>query len=664
MIRRLLIANRGEIARRIARTCRHLGVEYVAVYSDADAGAAHLDGAVAAVRLGPAPAAASYLDIGRVIAAASSTGCDAVHPGYGFLAESSAFASAVADAGIVFVGPSPRSIAAMGDKANAKRLMAAAGVPVVPGSSDATDDPQEVARLTAEVGFPVLLKPVAGGGGKGMQVVESAGAAVEAARSAIRLARASFGDGRLLVERFVRRPRHVEVQIFGDHHGNVVHLFERECSLQRRHQKIVEEAPAPHLPQATREALLSAAVRGARAIGYRNAGTFEFILGPDGELFFLEVNTRLQVEHPVTEEITGLDLVEWQLRVASGERLPLSQAEIAAAGHAIECRVYAEDPAAGFRPTPGRALVVSWPGGLRVESGVVGGSLVPPQYDSMIAKLIARGRDRGAALAALQDALPSCRILGMTTNLGFLANLLSHRRVADGLVDTRFVDETLPELVRRSDRAVAVACAAAIVVARSTGDTARGSPWCTAAGVGPFDRRHLEPAAPFGRIAFRSGDEWLSAGIVDQGGGSARVAVDGAGEVTVKVEPGEHHLWSGTVGDRPWAALALPDAVEAVVGGWRYRLETGHDDGGHGEAAGLTAVAPMPGAVVAIQVKPGDVVEKGRVLLLVEAMKMENPVAAPADGIVEEVRCRLGEMVSADQVLVVLRQERPDPVTG
>ena len=572
MIRRLLIANRGEIARRIARTCRQLGVEYVALYSDADASAAHLDGAAATVRLGPAPAAASYLDVRRVVEAATSTGCDAVHPGYGFLSENCAFAAAVVDAGLAFVGPSPRSIAAMGDKANAKRAMAAAGVPVVPGSAQASEDPEEIATLAAEVGFPVLLKPAAGGGGKGMRVVESAADVAEAARSAIRLARASFGDGRVLVERFVRRPRHVEVQIFGDHHGEVVHLFERECSLQRRHQKIVEEAPAPHLAHAVREALLSAAVRGARAIGYRNAGTFEFILDPDGEFFFLEVNTRLQVEHPVTEAITGLDLVEWQLRIASGERLPLAQEEIMAQGHAVECRVYAEDPAAGFRPAPGRALLVQWPERLRVESGVVTGSVVPPHYDPMIAKLVAHGGDRGAALAALQDALPSCRVLGITTNLGFLSTLLSHPRVIDGEVDTCLVDEAMAELIRPPDLALAVACGAAMEVAGTEGE-APNSPWLTGEAVGPLDRRHLDAGAPFGRVSYRFGDAWVSAGVIDHAGGSARVAPEGSGEVRVTTERGREGVWSGVAGDRPWAARALADALEAIMAGWRFRLE-------------------------------------------------------------------------------------------
>ncbi len=665
MIRRLLIANRGEIARRIARTCRRLGVEWVAVHSEADAGAPHLEGAAATVCVGPPPAARSYLDVARLVGAASSTGCDAVHPGYGFLSESAAFARAVLDAGLVFVGPSPEIIAAMGDKSAAKAAMAAAGVPVVPGSPQATDDPAEVARLAAGTGFPILLKPAAGGGGKGMQVVETAGGVAEAARSAIRLAAAGFGDGRLLVERFVARPRHLEVQVFGDRHGNVVHLFERECSLQRRHQKVVEEAPAQGLPPSTREALLAAAVRGARAIRYDSAGTFEFILAPDGELYFLEVNTRLQVEHAVTEEITGLDLVEWQLRVASGEPLPLDQAGIVARGHAVECRIYAEDPAAQFQPAPGRALRVEWPDGVRVESGIVSGSSVPAEYDPLVAKLVARGPDRASALASLQRALASCRVLGLTTNVGFLRRLLAHPRVAQGAVDTRFIDEHLADLARGGERQAAVACAAAIEVTRRVrgGSNARCSPWVSAEGVGPLDRRHLEPAGPFGRIGVRAGEDRLSAAVVDHAPGSVRVAVDGAGELTVTLR-GEADVWSGHVGELPWSALVAGDVVEAMVAGWRVRLETGHDGGAYDDGGGRLAVAPMPGAVVAIEVEKGDLVAKGDLLLLVEAMKTENRVLAPGAGVVEEVRCAIGDAVAADQVLVVLGEpkgESPAP---
>ncbi|MGW6156185.1 acetyl-CoA carboxylase biotin carboxylase subunit, partial [Streptomyces sp. NPDC055144] len=445
MVKRLLIANRGEIARRIARTCRRLGIEYVAVHSEADGAAAHLDGAFEQVLIGPSPAADSYLRADALIDAALRTGCDAVHPGYGFLSENAEFASATAAAGLVFVGPDASTIAAMGDKATAKRLMAEAGVPVLPGSADATESSDDIRAHADRIGYPVILKPVAGGGGKGMQVIEHERDLAPAVEAAVRLARASFGDGRLLVERYLRRPRHIEVQVFGDTHGNVVHLFERECSLQRRHQKIVEEAPAVNLPADVREALLSAAVRGAQAIGYTNAGTFEFILDSagdgDGGFYFLEVNTRLQVEHPVTEAITGLDLVEWQLRTAAGEQLPLAQGEITTSGHAIEVRVYAEDPDADFRPAPGRALATLWPTDLRVDAAFDGAGDVPVFYDPMIAKLIAHDPARPAALARLLHAVRSTAVLGLTTNLGFLADLLRDPRVSAGLIDTHLVDE-------------------------------------------------------------------------------------------------------------------------------------------------------------------------------------------------------------------------------
>src|SRR5690625_102029 len=425
MFSRLLIANRGEIACRIARTCRQMGIDYVAVYSEADATSMHLEGAVQTVCLGPAPATSSYLDVARVVQAAVDSGCDAVHPGYGFLAENPDFARAVLDAGLIFVGPTPDTIDAMGDKARAKALMREAGVPVVPGSVQASEDPDEISAFVQDVGFPALLKPAAGGGGKGMVVLEKGDDIPTAVQGAVRQARASFGDGRLLVERFVLRPRHIEVQVFGDTHGQVVHLFERECSLQRRHQKIVEEAPAVRLPEATRDALRAAAVAGARSIGYQNAGTFEFIVDEAGhDFFFMEMNTRLQVEHPVTEMITGVDLVEWQLKVAAGQALPRTQDELSCQGHAIECRIYAEDPSDNFKPYPGRLHYVGWPQTARVDAGVKAGSTVSAFYDPMIAKLVVHADNRADALAKMDIALSDAYLLGVKTNLGFLKSLL------------------------------------------------------------------------------------------------------------------------------------------------------------------------------------------------------------------------------------------------
>lgn len=466
MIRRLLIANRGEIARRIARTCRRLGVEYVAVYSDADAGAAHLEGAVARVHIGPAAAAHSYLDAKRIVEAAKDSGCDAVHPGYGFLSETAAFARMVEDSGLIFVGPAPDTIGQMGDKERAKIIMAQVGVPVVPGSERASDDAAEIMAMLETIERPALIKPVAGGGGKGMIVIPNdltGDALREAVTSSVRTARAAFGDGRVLVERFIAAPRHIEVQVFGDGTGNVVHMFERECSLQRRHQKVVEEAPAAGLDPDLRARLIAAAVQGARALRYRNAGTFEFIVGADGTFAFLEVNTRLQVEHPVTEEVTGLDLVEWQLRIASGEGLPLTQESIACIGHAIECRIYAEDPEAGFRPAPGIVRRVAWPAGTRVESAVETGSAIPPDYDPMIAKIIAFAPSREKALSDMRRSLGDTHIAGVTTNLGFLRALLAMPDVIAGRADTTFIDTQLAAILTPQPSAPVFAAAAVTV---------------------------------------------------------------------------------------------------------------------------------------------------------------------------------------------------------
>ncbi|WP_225823178.1 biotin carboxylase N-terminal domain-containing protein [Streptomyces naphthomycinicus] len=653
MVKRLLIANRGEIARRIARTCRRLGIEYVAVHSEADGAAAHLEGAFEQVLLGPSPAADSYLRIDALVDAALRTGCDAVHPGYGFLSENPRFAAAVAEAGLVFVGPGAGTIAAMGDKATAKRLMAEAGVPVLPGSADATESADEIRAHAARVGYPVILKPVAGGGGKGMRVIEREEDLAPAVEAAVRLARANFGDGRLLVERYLRRPRHIEVQVFGDTHGQVLHLFERECSLQRRHQKIVEEAPAVNLPADVREALLSAAVRGARAIGYVNAGTFEFILDGTGEFFFLEVNTRLQVEHPVTEAITGLDLVEWQLRVAAGEELPLSQDEITTSGHAIEVRVYAEDPDADFRPAPGRVLDARWPAGLRVDAAFDTTGDVPVFYDPMIAKIIAHGPARPAALALLRDAVRDTAVLGLTTNLGFLADLLGDTRVRAGLIDTHLVDEfTARAAEHRPDpEPVAVACAAAMTLAAGGGAE---SPW--SGSLGALDRRLLDPEAPLGRVACRVGSRPLEAALLARRAGTLTVAV--AGERYAVTGAPDGSLVRGTAGEARWSGLRRADGCELVVDGRRVTLTlavSGEDDGA---AGGDAVTSPMPGTVVQLSVAVGDLVQQGDTVAIVEAMKMENRILAPATGVVEEIRCALSEIVSADQILVVIGPEQ------
>lgn len=658
MIARVLIANRGEIAQRIARTCRRLGIEYVTVHSEADTGAAYLEGSVASVCIGPTAASESYLNVARLLDAARKTRCDAVHPGYGFLSENPIFAAAVVEAGMLFVGPDARTIAAMGDKARAKTLMAQAGVPVIPGSSEASDEAARVVEMAKAVGLPVLLKPVAGGGGKGMEVVTHWDRLAAAAESGIRLARSSFADGRLLVERLVRQPRHIEVQVFGDTHGNVVHLFERECSLQRRHQKIVEEAPAANLDESVRQQLLSAAVRGARAIGYRNAGTFEFIVGTDGSFHFLEVNTRLQVEHPVTEEITGVDLVEWQLRVADGEPLPLTQQEIAARGHAVECRVYAEDASRNFQPTPGRVQRVIWPARMRVESALRNGDDVSPHYDPMIAKLVAHAPDRGRALQAMRDGLQRTALFGLTTNIGFLDRLLADPAVVEGPIHTRYIDENLDRLVVDSDStAMALACAAVLSSARPGGATVSRSPWESSALTGIVDRSQLDPDAPFGRIAFRCGERWATARLLAVGESSARVALGEQDaceyEVTIGLRDG---VWSGTVDGSPWSAIEVPGAIELVVAGQRVRFETRLDESGPTQGERVAA-APMAGTVALINVSAGDAVARGAVLAVVEAMKMENPVVAQCDGVVEQVLVEVGASVSGGQALVLLEAE-------
>ncbi len=443
MFAKVLVANRGEIARRIVRACRALGVRTVAVYSEADAGAPHVRDADEAVLIGPAPARQSYLSVDALLDAARRTGAEAVHPGYGFLSEKWEFAAACAAAGLVFVGPSPEAIRVMGEKTEARRRMAAAGVPTLPGSPGAVDDAAAAERVAGEIGFPVLLKAAGGGGGIGMARVRSAAELAAAFATVRRRAEAAFGDGAVYVERYLERPRHVEVQVFGDGRGNVVHLQERECSIQRRHQKLVEESPAPGLSAETKAGLTAAAVRGARAIGYANAGTMEFLVGADGRFYFLEMNTRLQVEHPVTEEVTGIDMVVAQLRVAAGEALPWTQDRIVQRGAAIECRVYAEDPARGFLPSPGRITRADFPAGegIRVEAGIAPGSEVSVHYDPLLLKLVTRGDSRPEAIARMLEALDRCAIEGVQTTIPFLRRVIAHDAFRAGDVHTQMVEE-------------------------------------------------------------------------------------------------------------------------------------------------------------------------------------------------------------------------------
>lgn len=659
MLRRILIANRGEIARRIGRTAERLGIPFVAIYSDADADAPHLHGAVEAVRIGAAPAVSSYLSIPTIVNAAIQTGCDAVHPGYGFLSENAEFARAVEAAGLVFIGPRPDTIAAMGDKSTAKAIMREAGVPVVPGADRASDDPEEIANLVAELGFPAILKPAVGGGGKGMTIVDASTDVREAATAAIRLARSSFSDGWLLVEHYVEHPRHVEVQIFGDQQGNIVHLFERECSLQRRHQKIVEEAPSVNLAEHVRAGILDAAVRGAKALAYQNAGTFEFILDRTGRFYFLEVNTRLQVEHPVTEAITGYDLVEWQIRVAAGEPLPASQAEITARGHAVECRIYAEDPANDFRPAPGRVSRVIWPDGVRIESAVEDGSVVTPFYDPMIAKVIGAGQDRGQALRNAMCALEEISIFGVTTNISLLIELLKAPGVVSGNIHTGAVEAFLSDWqpVRRIAEACAIGAAAILETLSPAPRSQRPpSPWFNGR---PLDRVQLDPDAPLGRLSWWFERERRTTQIFSRKGNRLKTKIgDGSRldpePLTVAVDTGNVNFAKGRVSGRRWSALISADIVEILIGGERFILARSpviSVESGHTSA---DAVAPMPGRVVAISVAVGDRVSRGDALVVIEAMKLETTITAPRDAFVSELRCQVGEMIGAQQTLVVL----------
>ncbi|MFF4397137.1 acetyl/propionyl/methylcrotonyl-CoA carboxylase subunit alpha [Streptomyces sp. NPDC001480] len=649
MLKRILIANRGEIARRIARTCARLGVEYVCVYSDADAGADHLTGAFEKVRVGAAPAARSYLDIDALIDAALRSGCDAVHPGYGFLSENPRFAERVVEAGLTFVGPRPETIRAMGDKATARKLMAAAGVPVLPGSPEATESHAELAADARSIGYPLILKPAAGGGGKGMRVVTDESQLADAAAEAVRLGRAAFGDGRVLAERYVPSPRHIEVQVFGDTQGSVVHLYERDCSLQRRHQKIVEEAPAFGLDESVRTAMLSTAVRGARALGYVNAGTFEFILGPDGDFYFLEVNTRLQVEHPVTEEITGIDLVEWQLRVAAGEPLPVPQEEITSSGHAIECRVYAEDPAAGFRPAPGRAVYARWPDSVRVEAAFDTAGEASQHYDPLVAKLVAHGPDRAAALRRLDAALGSTTVLGLTTNVGYLTHLLGEPRVRAGRTHTHLVDGVSPADGHETAD-LAIACAASIA-AMPAPETA--SPWWGR--LGPLDRAALAPDAPLGRITVRCRGSRRQAAITARTGSVLAVRV---GDRTVDVRiTRQGPVWTGHAGGHRWSGTRVGADVELCIGGDRFTITDDVRSDRDAAASDNVLRASLPGVVVSLPHAEGDRVEAGETVVVIEAMKMEHRLTAPAPATIEKLGCALHAAVAAGQVLAVLLPE-------
>ncbi|MGW7640224.1 acetyl-CoA carboxylase biotin carboxylase subunit [Streptomyces decoyicus] len=647
----VLIANRGEIAVRVIRTLRALGIRSVAVFSDADADARHVREADTAVRIGPAPAAESYLSVERLLDAAARTGAQAVHPGYGFLAENAAFARACADAGLVFIGPSAEAIELMGDKIRAKETVREAGVPVVPGSSGSGLDDGQLAAAAREIGMPVLLKPSAGGGGKGMRLVRDEALLADEIASARREARSSFGDDTLLVERWIDRPRHIEIQVLADGHGNVIHLGERECSLQRRHQKVIEEAPSVLLDEATRAAMGEAAVQAARSCGYRGAGTVEFIVpGKDpASYFFMEMNTRLQVEHPVTELITGIDLVEWQLRVAAGEHLPFAQEDITLTGHAIEARICAEDPARDFLPTGGTVLTLHevQGDGLRTDSGLSQGVEVGSRYDPMLSKVIAHGPDRASALRRLRAALAGTVTLGVTTNAGFLRRLLAHPDVVSGELDTGLVEREAAGLVDGGVPDEVYAAAAAVRQAALEPAVAEGG-WRD-----PF-------AAPDG---FRLGGEpapvrhWLRVPGHDPVAHDVRPGAQAAGQVApdrvrVTVDGVLHTFhhngdWLGRDGDS-WQVTTYDPVAAALRGA----------AGAHGAD---TLAAPMPGTVTVVKVAVGDEVAAGQGLLVVEAMKMEHVISAPHAGTVTELDVTAGATVAMDQILAVIApHENPE----
>ncbi|MFH9870886.1 biotin carboxylase N-terminal domain-containing protein [Streptomyces lydicus] len=644
----VLIANRGEIAVRVIRTLRTLGIRSVAVYSDADAGARHVHEADTAVRIGPAPAAESYLSVERLLDAAARTGAQAIHPGYGFLAENAAFARACADAGLVFIGPSADAIELMGDKIRAKETVHTAGVPVVPGSSGSGLDDSQLAAAAREIGMPVLLKPSAGGGGKGMRLVREEALLGDEVAAARREARSSFGDDTLLVERWIDRPRHIEIQVLADGHGHVIHLGERECSLQRRHQKLIEEAPSVLLDEATRAAMGEAAVQAARSCGYRGAGTVEFIVpGKDpSSYYFMEMNTRLQVEHPVTELVTGLDLVEWQLRIAAGERLPYAQEDITLNGHAVEARLCAETVsvkggARDFLPTGGTVLALheAQGDGVRTDSGLSQGVEVGSRYDPMLAKVIAHGPDRESALRRLRAALAQTVTLGVPTNAGFLRRLLAHPDVVSGELDTGLVEREAAGLVDTEVPAEVYAAAAAVRQA-ALEPAADAGGWRD-----PF-------AAPSG---FRLGGEpvpvrhWLRvpghdpvAYDVLPGSPAGQVEAD---RVRVTVDGVTHTFhrsgdWLGRDGDS-WQVTDHDPVAAALRGAGRA----------HGAE---TLAAPMPGTVTVVKVAVGDEVAAGQGLLVVEAMKMEHVISAPHAGTVTELDVTAGATVAMDQILAVI----------
>ena len=663
MFKKILIANRGEIACRVAATARRMGIKTVAVYSEADANAKHVAVCDEAVLLGPAPAKESYLCGDKIIAIALATGAEAIHPGYGFLSENAEFAESCEEVGLVFIGPPASAMRAMGSKSAAKSLMEKANVPLVPGYHGDQQDADFLQKEADRIGYPVLLKASAGGGGKGMRVVENSAAFKDALASCKREAISSFGDDKVLAEKYLQRPRHIEIQVFADTHGNCIYLFERDCSVQRRHQKVLEEAPAPGMSGERRAAMGDAAVAAARAVGYVGAGTVEFIANQDGSFYFMEMNTRLQVEHPVTEMITGTDLVEWQLRVAAGETLPMRQDELRIHGHAIEARVYAENPEKGFLPSIGtlRHLAIpeavsfelggvpGHPSGVRVDSGVREGDAISPYYDPMIAKLIVWGADRKQALARMAQALSQYQIVGLASNIAFLKRLVEGDAFANADLDTGLIERNQESLFPPA-RAVPVAALALAAVsliesekALSASQSANASdPWGNALGwrmntrfarTLAFSDEHGKDYAP--RLTYLP-HGWQ----IDVNGMDADVSLLSQNGAELSIKLGETSVHGAVRRDG--------ELMHVFTGGRHYPLH--YKDpmahAGESEAEGGRLTAPMPGKVVAVLASKGQEVKKGAPLVIMEAMKMEHTIAAPHDGVVEDILYAVGDQVS------------------
>ncbi|MGE0573107.1 MAG: acetyl-CoA carboxylase biotin carboxylase subunit [Reyranella sp.] len=672
MFSKILIANRGEIACRVIKTARRLGIKTVAVYSDADRSARHVAMADEAVHIGPSPARDSYLVGDRLIEAAHRAGAQAIHPGYGFLSENPGFAEACGKAGIVFIGPPPAAIHAMGSKSEAKKIMEKARVPLVPGYHGDVQSADLLAREAERIGYPVLIKASAGGGGKGMRVVEDAAKFVDALAGAKREAKASFADDHVLVEKYLTRPRHIEIQVFADSHGNCVYLFERDCSIQRRHQKVIEEAPAPAVDPARRKAMGEAAVAAARAIGYQGAGTVEFIANQDGTFYFMEMNTRLQVEHPVTEAVTGQDLVEWQLIVAAGGRLPLAQDQLHIDGHAVEVRLYAEDPARNFLPSTGTLVHLRLPEEgphVRVDTGVRQGDTVTPFYDPMIAKVIVHDRDRPSALRRMAALMGETEVVGVTTNAALLKALCAHPAFVGGEVDTGFIerhrDTLFAKLQPADDRALAVATLARLVEWQEATDRAAqasGDPWSPWARQNAFrllDDGHDE-------VRWRDGEREVTVIARRRRAGGVRLELPG-GAIDAEVRRLEEDRLAIRLADDTFTASVVRrptgDGIDYTVfadgASRRLRLVdpfdvTQYEAAASGEAA---VRAPLPGKIIDLRVKVGDSVSKGQPLLVLEAMKMEHTLAAPMDGKVKILRYTVGEQVAEGAELVEFEAE-------